>query len=1039
MNSPTSNPGDVAADRSSRTQQLIDECLRRRVAGEPLADEEVIAGHADLMPELGEGLRKLSLIERAVRRGRASRSQSSSERSVLGASAIVELPRDSFTGYDISEEVHRGGQAVVYRAIQMATKRKVAIKVMKEGPFAGPADKARFDREVQILGQLNHPNIVTIHDSGEAAGHFYYTMDYISGQPLDKYMAARQRSITDTLRLFAKVCDAVNAAHLRGVIHRDLKPSNIRVDAAGEPYILDFGLAKVITSDAEAPLMTMTGQFVGSLPWASPEQAEGSPSKIDLRTDVYSLGVILYQVLTGDFPYNVSGAMRDVLDRIITTEPARPSSIRHRIDNEVDTIVLKCLAKEPERRYQTAGELARDIHHYLTGEPIEAKRDSLVYMLRKHLRKYKLPVAVAAAFVVVVTLGFITSLTFWHRAAVALDRAKAAHLASEDSRAAEETQRKLAEREAAKARAVNEFLQDMLASVDPSMLGRDVKVREVLDQAAQRIADGSLAEQPEVEAAVRLTIGNAYRALGLYPAAEPHLRQALALRRECLGEHHPEVAKSLNDLAVLRRAEGDYDEAEALCREALTMRRALRGDEHLDVAESLYQLAGLLQAKGEYDASEELFREALAVYEPLLGSDHTDVAAILNDLAIVREQKSDYAEAEALCRRALAIYRSALGDEDPRIATTLSNLAVLLHTKGDYAQAETLFHEALAMRRKLLGNDHPSVAASLNNLAALVKDQGDYSQAEKLFREALAIRRTSLGNEHPMVATTLNNLGGLLTDRGDYAGAELLFREALEIRRKSLGDEHPRVATCLNNLAMLLNLKGDPVEAEALFRQALAIRRKVLGNEHPGVAITLNNLAILLRQRADYVEAEALSREAVAILRQALPDQHPKVAVSLSTLAATLFEKGDYAEAESLHREALAMRRATLPPGHRRTLLGLVKLSDTLVRQGKFAEAEPFLGEFLEAAHEALDQDDALIPEAQSILGAVLAGQGRFEEAEPLLLDSYAALAAEPQAWHDVQVAALQRIVDLYEAWGQPEKAAEWRAKPAATTGGKRR
>jgi len=316
------------------------------------------------------------------------------------------IPLDQFPGYEIIKELHRGGQGVVYQAIQKSTKRKVAIKVVKEGPFAGSHERARFEREVHILGQLQHPNVVRIHDSGEVAGQFFYVMDYVSGQGLDGYMKSRpggRLGVDETLKLFGQICSAVSSAHLKGVIHRDLKPSNIRIDQSGAPIVLDFGLAKVMGSEGSdldhSPVMTMTGQFVGSLPWASPEQAEGAPEKLDIRTDVYSLGVILYQMLTGKFPYEVVGNMRDVLDNILRAEPARPSTIRKQIDDEVETIVLKCLSKERDRRYQSAGELWRDVERYLIGEPIEAKRDSGWYVISKTLRRYKAPVSVAVAFV----------------------------------------------------------------------------------------------------------------------------------------------------------------------------------------------------------------------------------------------------------------------------------------------------------------------------------------------------------------------------------------------------------------------------------------------------------------------------------------------------------------------------------------------------------------------------------------------------------------------------------------------------------------
>jgi tetratricopeptide (TPR) repeat protein/tRNA A-37 threonylcarbamoyl transferase component Bud32 len=333
---------------------------------------------------------------------------------------------DSLPGYEVIREIHRGGQGVVYQAVQKSTKRRVAIKLMREGPFSDARDLARFEREVRILGALTHPNIVNIHDSGTAGGRFYFVMDYISGLPLDRYMAAQQRSIPETLRLFARICEAVNAAHLRGVIHRDLKPGNIRIDSEGEPHVLDFGLAKLATgevTDASHPqVMTETGRFVGTPPWASPEQAEGAPHKVDIRTDVYSLGVILFQMLTGTFPYEVVGNRSDVLNNIISATPARPSSFRREIDGDVETIVLKCLAKERERRYQSAGELARDVRHYLAGEPIEARRDSAAYVVGKLVARHRR----SAVKAVVILLAFC-AIIYWAAGASRQRRTMEAH------------------------------------------------------------------------------------------------------------------------------------------------------------------------------------------------------------------------------------------------------------------------------------------------------------------------------------------------------------------------------------------------------------------------------------------------------------------------------------------------------------------------------------------------------------------------------------------------------------------------------------
>ncbi|USN98303.1 MAG: protein kinase [Phycisphaeraceae bacterium] len=312
----------------------------------------------------------------------------------------------SIPGYTIVRELHRGGQGVVYLARQEGTGRQVAIKLMREGALARQSDRLRFEREIQVLAQLNNPNIVTIHDSGVAGGCGYYVMDYIAGRTLDEYVRHAELGVEEILKLFIKVCHAVNAAHLRGVIHRDIKPSNIRVTPEGEPHVLDFGLAKLESVDGEASAaptqMTATGQFVGSLPWASPEQARGEGAKIDVRTDVYSLGVILYELLTGRFPYKVNGPMAEVVDRIANEIPARPGTFSKPINSELDTIVLKALSKSRAQRYQTPGEFARDIERLLAGQPIEAKRDNWRYMSRKILQRYW--ASVAAAGVVLVAL-----------------------------------------------------------------------------------------------------------------------------------------------------------------------------------------------------------------------------------------------------------------------------------------------------------------------------------------------------------------------------------------------------------------------------------------------------------------------------------------------------------------------------------------------------------------------------------------------------------------------------------------------------------
>jgi len=562
------------------------ERLERFAANEPLDDGPGdIAAHVDACEGCREQLdqirRHLRLEARVLR---ALPSADSAETRATPTSAAVsaaadEPPASSFPGFEMRHRLSTGGQGSVYLAIQNSTRRKVAIKVLRDGHFANPAERARFEREVQILGQLKHPNIVTIYDSGAVAGNAYFVMDYISGSSLDEYVRDKQLSIEPTLTLFRTICEAVHAAHLRGIIHRDLKPSNIRVNAEGVPFVLDFGLAKLAAVENEnTPVMTMTGQFMGTLPWASPEQAEGQSARIDIRSDVYSLGVVLYQVLTGRFPYEVDGSAREVLDRIVHSEPARPRSVSPHLDDEVETIVLKCLSKERERRYQSAGELARDVARYLAGEPIEAKRDSALYMLKKSLRRYRLAGVVLAAFAALVATSLIVTTRLYQSA----------------------------ERRFAEARNASECLEMILrerGNLDRAIYHFERRLERAREEHGE--------SHPEVATRMHL-LGATCNAAGYEPEAEEYFRRALAIRRRVLPARSPQIAQSMMALGTLLQQKDEFEEAAELFTQALEIPLGASPRDRLNLLACQLGLAVSQLELGQLEAAEPTLRSAYA-------------------------------------------------------------------------------------------------------------------------------------------------------------------------------------------------------------------------------------------------------------------------------------------------------------------------------------------------------------------------------------------------------------------------------------------
>ncbi len=722
--------------------------------------------------------------------------------------------------FRILRRIGDGGMGTVFEAEQDNPRRKVALKIIRSS-VASESVLRRFEHEVQILGQLKHPGIAQIYEAGthdEGTGAVpYFAMEYVQGRSLSEFVQQTHPTVRAKLSLMSEISDAVHHAHQKGVIHRDLKPANIIVEdtpptsvsgegsSGGRPRILDFGVARAIHSDIQLVTMhTEVGQIVGTLSYMSPEQVAGRSDEIDVRSDVYALGVILYEILAGRLPYDLRDqSLAEAESLIRTQEPTRLSSIDSVFRGDIQTIVTKALAKEKERRYQSALQFGDDIRRYLRDEPIQARPASRVYQIRKFARRNRAIVCGVAAVFVTLVLGIV---------GISVALVRATHLEQlavqrlEDSR-----------RSAAKATATTSFLQDMLSSVDPAnALGREITVRQTLDEAAAKIESGILKDDPDVESDLRSTIGTTYLALGHYAEAEPQLRTALEIRRRLYGDPYPDVATSLNNLALLYNQQGRHGEEESLLREALSIQRRLHGDKHVDVASTMQSLGAALRTQHKYAEAEPFYRDALAMRLELLGHDHLDVAQSMNSLALLLQDKGDYEAAEPLFREALSIRRKLLGDRHPILAGALNNLANLLRARGMPEEAVPLLREALQMRRDLLGSEHPDVAQSLNNLALYLYETEDYSGAEPLYREALAIWRKTLPAGHSDIGNCSIGLGLVLSAKGEYAEAETLLRESLAIRKSTFPEGHWARFGAMSALGAALAGQGKYEEAEQL-------------------------------------------------------------------------------------------------------------------------------------------------------------------------------------------------------------------------------
>ncbi|HUI41948.1 MAG TPA: serine/threonine-protein kinase [Terriglobia bacterium] len=796
---------------------------------------------ADVLALLDEDARGSSLLDRDL---------AQVAHQVLDESSPASHSAREFGPYRVRELLGEGGMGLVYLAERTDLGSLVALKILRDA-WLSPARRERFLSEQRTLAQLNHPSIARLYDADALSdGTPWFVMEYVDGLPLTEYCRQHQSSIEERVGLFRSVCEAVQYAHQRAVIHRDLKPSNIFVKRDGSIRLLDFGIAKQLESlDAPAD-QTRTGLRLMTPAYAAPEQIRAG--QVGIHTDVYSLGVILYELLAGRLPFDLSNRTPAEAETILVEQvPERPSAVARQAGEtqdagtqspsasaaawaDLDVLCLTAMHKDVERRYRSVEALIRDIDHFLKGEPLEARPDTLRYRFGKFVRRNRRAVAAAAAIFAVVA-GLVVFYTV--RLAIARNAAQA---------------------EAERAERIQAFMLNLFQGGDQAAAPADtLRVVTLLDRGVQEAR--SLGNEPEVQAELYQTLGGIYQKLGKLDQADSLLQSALERRKQIHGANHPEVAETLVAIGMLRADQARLEDAERLVREGLAMDLRTLPSGDVAVARATAALGQVLEDRGEYAQAIPVLEEA------------------------VRLQSASNAPA-------------------PGLAASLSELANSHFYAGQLDISETLNQRVLAMRRELYGERHPLVADTLLNLSSIEFQRGHYPEDERYSRQALDIVRSWYGPDHPETADTMTIVAQSLTFQQRYGEADALLQQSLAILERVYGPVHPRVAFALNELGNVAVRQGKLDQAEAYFTREITIYRSVYGDNHSVLSVAQSNLAGVYVKRKQYARAEQLFREALARYARTLPAGHVNVAIARIRLGNVLLGEHKYAEAETESR-----------------------------------------------------------------------------------------------------------------------------------------